>query len=888
MFENFTGATALTCEDCPGCDGVCYNTPDGQVCACADDKFGTNCDLCLIKPELTDGGNGYQYLKTIEVYNYISAQLFCDRNGGHLAIYGPRDPIWLAVNSAAFGGTYVGLTDRDTEGTFYWNDGALADEVYTPWLPSQPDDLNNQDCALLRTDGFLTDEACTILSRALCEIPIDYPARVPKFIAKNNCEYFIIPPAFQHVSEILCEQKGGVLAVDAINNGNNLKKLLHHFTQNGQIQTGVFTGFEKVGTNFLADGVAIDVSGPAAEWSPGHPGDVSDSCVMAKLTPDWFDYGWLEDVSCHQLLPGLCEVCRSIAPSNEQTCKSGKVCTMENTICVVHEGSCFEECVCAKGYIFDPANSICVQDNACNSVTCGLNACCVFDSNLNRPTCRCEGDYLPSGPNEGDDCSYPSCTTPNCGSNAICVRNVDTYQDECICLDNHIPNPATAGACVQNPCATGGLNCGANTKCCITNPSTASGECLCDEGYYYVTGSTTECFDPCDNSLITCGTGAICVVDVSDISLPKGVCACPTNTITLTTAATGGCIIDKCSNGDYPCEPNSQCLVIDTTTGQQACVCKEGFYKITDTDESGCFDPCDGVSCTGASESCVIDFGGSTPTGVCVCNVNFIRNFDNNCVADVCATLSCTNGVCGFNNPPSFQQGCVCNRGYGFEISSTTVCEACPQTRWEFPNRSASDYILINDPAGLNQLSAITLCAWLTPPSGEDLTGHLFSYATSSSSNKFILNILSTEQTVFLHSSANGLERADFDLRISKRSHLCYVVARELYYVQLFLDGKLFDTVQYDSNESDPAETGQQAIIIGQDQDSIGGGFQANQAFKGTIENMLVYDRVLTREEIKTMAADSCSCITDYYLTLEESKVTSHGGVVQGTPVPCT
>ena len=41
------------------------------------------------------------------------------------------------------------------------------------------------------------------------------------------------------------------------------------------------------------------------------------------------------------------------------------------------------------------------------------------------------------------------------------------------------------------------------------------------------------------------------------------------------------------------------------------------------------------------------------------------------------------------------------------------------------------------------------------------------------------------------------------------------------------------------------------SLVIGQEQDSVGGGFAASQAFLGTIDEVRVYNRVLSANEIK-------------------------------------
>ena len=50
------------------------------------------------------------------------------------------------------------------------------------------------------------------------------------------------------------------------------------------------------------------------------------------------------------------------------------------------------------------------------------------------------------------------------------------------------------------------------------------------------------------------------------------------------------------------------------------------------------------------------------------------------------------------------------------------------------------------------------------------------------------------------------------------------------------------------------------SLVLGQDQDSVGGGFEADESFKGMLSNVNVWDHKLTDAQIKDMSA---SCLLD-------------------------
>ena len=50
------------------------------------------------------------------------------------------------------------------------------------------------------------------------------------------------------------------------------------------------------------------------------------------------------------------------------------------------------------------------------------------------------------------------------------------------------------------------------------------------------------------------------------------------------------------------------------------------------------------------------------------------------------------------------------------------------------------------------------------------------------------------------------------------------------------------------------------SLVLGQEQDSVGGGFDTDQSFQGMLSNVNIWNKVLTDEQIETM---STSCDLD-------------------------
>ncbi len=75
--------------------------------------------------------------------------------------------------------------------------------------------------------------------------------------------------------------------------------------------------------------------------------------------------------------------------------------------------------------------------------------------------------------------------------------------------------------------------------------------------------------------------------------------------------------------------------------------------------------------------------------------------------------------------------------------------------------------------------------------------------------------------------------------------------------------------------------------MLGQEQDSVGGGFQASQSFQGMLSNVNMWGHVLTETQVKEM---SKSCQLDEWNdgnVLRWSEFLSEGGAKLVQPSPC-
>lgn len=104
---------------------------------------------------------------------YAAARSECQARGGDLVVIDDVDEnSALAVQGATVvGGTgswYIGFNDILVEGSFVWLDGGAA--AYVGWDVGEPNDLEGEDCAVLRDDGTWNDQNCALATPFLCEL----------------------------------------------------------------------------------------------------------------------------------------------------------------------------------------------------------------------------------------------------------------------------------------------------------------------------------------------------------------------------------------------------------------------------------------------------------------------------------------------------------------------------------------------------------------------------------------------------------------------------------------------------------------------------------------------------------------------------------------------
>ncbi|XP_031747367.1 asialoglycoprotein receptor 1-like [Xenopus tropicalis] len=110
------------------------------------------------------------YLLSSEAESWEESSVWCRKEGGHLVVINgtaEQDSVLELLNETV----WIGLSDLEAEGDWRWEDGSHIESRF--WLPGQPSNSGDDDCAtLVPTAGWKADR-CAKLYLGLCERSAD-------------------------------------------------------------------------------------------------------------------------------------------------------------------------------------------------------------------------------------------------------------------------------------------------------------------------------------------------------------------------------------------------------------------------------------------------------------------------------------------------------------------------------------------------------------------------------------------------------------------------------------------------------------------------------------------------------------------------------------------
>ena len=121
---------------------------------------------------------------------------------------------------------------------------------------------------------------------------------------------------------------------------------------------------------------------------------------------------------------------------------------------------------------------------------------------------------------------------------------------------------------------------------------------------------------------------------------------------------------------------------------------------------------------------------------------------------------------------------------------------------------------------------------------------------------------------VSFYFNRTGLLLADGQLH-----HVCVTWESSSGNSKVYNDGALVETIV--DVQTKKQIKGGGIWVIGQDQDTLGGGFQAKDSFKGILTEVNVWNRALVSDEIKSFANDCGSLVQGNYKAYSDFNISS-------------
>nr|XP_005886926.1 PREDICTED: pentraxin-4 [Bos mutus] len=209
-----------------------------------------------------------------------------------------------------------------------------------------------------------------------------------------------------------------------------------------------------------------------------------------------------------------------------------------------------------------------------------------------------------------------------------------------------------------------------------------------------------------------------------------------------------------------------------------------------------------------------------------------------------------------------------------------TICNVGPALI--FPNASTMNVGFLR-PGFLTGLRALSICSWVR--TAADHLGTLLSYATEENDNKLVLHgrdSLAPGSVHFVIGDPAFRELPLQPLLDGQWHHVCVIWTSILGRYWLHVDRRLVATGSRfrEGYEIPPGGS----LVLGQEQDHVGGGFDSSEAFVGSMAGLAIWDRVLVPGEISNLAMGK-ALPTGAILTLDNA--TSVGGFVQRVNCTC-
>ncbi|KAM7089218.1 neuronal pentraxin-1 [Ciconia maguari] len=205
-----------------------------------------------------------------------------------------------------------------------------------------------------------------------------------------------------------------------------------------------------------------------------------------------------------------------------------------------------------------------------------------------------------------------------------------------------------------------------------------------------------------------------------------------------------------------------------------------------------------------------------------------------------------------------------------------------PPDRFQLTFPLRTNYMYAKVKKSLPEMYAFSVCMWMKSNASPGM-GTPFSYAVPGQANELVLIEWGNNPMEILIN--DKVAKLPFVINDGKWHHICVTWTTRDGVWEAYQDG-----TQTGSGENlapyHPIKP-QGVLVLGQEQDTLGGGFDATQAFVGELAHFNVWDRKLSPGEVYGLATCSTRALSGNVIAWSEANIDIYGGATKWTFEAC-
>ncbi|TRZ13058.1 hypothetical protein HGM15179_014043 [Zosterops borbonicus] len=205
-----------------------------------------------------------------------------------------------------------------------------------------------------------------------------------------------------------------------------------------------------------------------------------------------------------------------------------------------------------------------------------------------------------------------------------------------------------------------------------------------------------------------------------------------------------------------------------------------------------------------------------------------------------------------------------------------------PPDRFQLTFPLRTNYMYAKVKKSLPEMYAFSICMWIKSSASPGM-GTPFSYAVPGQANELVLIEWGNNPMEILIN--DKVAKLPFAINDGKWHHICVTWTTRDGVWEAYQDGS-----QTGNGENlapyHPIKP-QGVLVLGQEQDTLGGGFDATQAFVGELAHFNVWDRRLSPGEVYGLATCSSKALAGNVIAWAEANIDIYGGATKWTFEAC-